>query len=164
MVAGDRGGPARCDRPHAVMEARQANRPVENTDLVGWYTLGGGLARHAHYVAPLPDSGVQLLCGDRSRFTKDTIDPMRAVPPRVRSLGQTRLGAIGPAQVPMTPPFDQRLSRELLEAPAVSVSHALPGSRHRKIGRSAETWFAAKRASTRGKHERTRLAPHAPRR
>jgi hypothetical protein len=23
-----------------VMEARQANRPIENTDLVGWYTLG----------------------------------------------------------------------------------------------------------------------------
>jgi Cu2+-containing amine oxidase len=51
---------ARCARA----SARQANRPIENTDLVGWYTLGGGLARHAHYVAPLPDSAFNFFAAN----------------------------------------------------------------------------------------------------
>ena len=54
--------------------------------------------------------------------------------------------------------------RESLEALAVNVSRAPPGSRHRRICKCPETWSEPKRASTRGKHERTRLAPRAPRR
>src|SRR5215468_483133 len=49
-----------------------------------------------------------------------------------------------------------------VEALAVNVSRVPPGSRHRQICKSPETWSEAKPASTRGKRERTRLAPHAP--